>query len=505
MARRTAARLLHRVLVYVLLVAWGAGCAPALAPTVADPAAIAWEDRTVYAAGLVGSERQALDQLHGATVYHIDLTLPDDLTILEGREEVRYTNCEARTLKELYLHLVPNHSGGKVTIASLAVDGTETAFEAVFEETAIRVPLTPPLAPNDAITLRVDFRVEVPREMGGKYGLFGYFEDVLVLDTFYPAVAAYHGDGWQVQPPSHIGHPFHLDAAYYLVRVTAPTRLTLVTTGSEVGRKALEDRQVRVFAAGPARDFYLAASEHYIRVSRRVGETTVNSYAMQDRRDMAKQVLSSTVLALERFNARFGPYPYTEMDILSTPMRALGVMYPGAMGISLTLYQPEGRVGDVPAEIYLEATIAHEVAHQWFGNVVGFDWADETWLGEGLAQYGAWLYYLDVRGSAAADGFRQSWFDRWDRIGRKEIPLGLPAQAYAEDEYGPIIYGRSPLFLTALAEEMGASAFDAALRAYVDAQRWEITDSQTFRAAAEGRCDCDLSALYRSWVMAGEG
>ena len=188
------------MLVYVLLMSWAAGCAPALAPTVADPAAIAWEDRTVYSAGLVGSERQALDQLPGATVYHIDLTIPDDLTILEGREEVRYTNCETRTLEELYLHLVPNYSGGKVTIASLAVDGTETAFEAVFEETAIRVPLVLPLAPNDAITLRVDFRVEVPREMGGKYGLFGYFEDVLVLDTFYPAVAAYHGDGWQVQP-----------------------------------------------------------------------------------------------------------------------------------------------------------------------------------------------------------------------------------------------------------------------------------------------------------------
>ena len=467
---------------------------------VTDPWAIDWDARAVYATGLVGEARADVDQLAGATVYRMDVEIPTDLARLVGREEIRYTNREAQALDALYLHLLPNYSGGEVTVTAVQVDGRTVTAEEAFERTVLRLPLDEALAPGDAITLAVDFSVSIPREMGGKYGLFGYFEGVLVLDTFYPAVAAYERGAWQVQAPSHNGHPIHLDPAFYLVRVTAPPALTLITTGVEVGRTSTPERQTVCFAAGPARDFYIAASERYVVVRERLGETTVNSYALDERPAHGREVLGYALDALERYSARFGPYPYTEMDILSTPMRALGVMYPGAMGISLTLSEPGAAIRGLPAEYYLEATVAHEVAHQWFGNVVGTDSADETWISEALAQYAAWLYFGDVQGAGAAAGFRRSWFERWERIDRHAVPLGLPAHAFAEQDYGPIIYGRGPLFIEALADEMGQEALDAALRDYVDTYRWETATGEGFRALAERRCACDLGPVFAGWI-----
>jgi aminopeptidase N len=90
--------------------------------------------------------------------------------------------------------------------------------------------------------------------------------------------------------------------------------------------------------------------------------------------------------------------------------------------------------------------------------------------------------------------------ERWDRIDRRVVPLGLPAHAFTEQDYGPIIYGRGPLFIEALANEMGQEALDAALRDYVDTYRWETTTGEGLRTIAERRCACDLAPVFSDWV-----
>ena len=96
--------------------------------------------------------------------------------------------------------------------------------------------------------------------------------------------------------------------------------------------------------------------------------------------------------------------------------------------------------------------IAHEVGHQWFYSTVGNDQLDEPWLDESLTQYVTYLYFLDTYGAQAAEGFRQSFVGRWDRVGMADIPIGMPAGNYDGTEYGAIVYGRGPLFFERLAE-----------------------------------------------------
>jgi len=469
-------------------------------PPMATPVDTAWDDRAIFREGLIEAEQEVLDRLPGASVYHIDFQISDDFLLLEGREEVRYTNQEDEPLNEVYFRLFPNIAGGAATVSALQVDGLDVEPIYEFQDSALRVPLLTGLQSGEQVVIQMDFEVEVAQEMGGNYGLFGYFDGVLVLDEFYPVIPVYDDEGWNVEVPSPGGDVTYYDASFYLVRVTAPANLTVVASGIQVAGGHEADNQVLTFAAGPARDFYLAASEDYTVLSETVGETTVNSYALPELTEGAKAALQFATDALKSYNQRFGVYPYTEFDVVSTPMQALGMEYPGLVAIALDLYDPNEQAAGLPFPIALESTTAHEVAHQWFYNAVGSDQVDEPWLDEAIVQYLTGLYYVDTHGESAARDYRASWDSRWDRVERADIPIGLPVAAYAGREYGAIVYGRGPLFIAALAEEMGQETLDEFLRDYYQSHQWGIGTSDAFRQLAEQHCQCDLTALFEEWV-----
>ena len=473
----------------------------AVPPDTPVPVEETGSDRTIFREGLIDAEQSLLDRLPGATVYHIDLEIPDDFALLRGHEEVEYTNREDTALNEVYFRLFPNVAGGVVTVSAVEVNGQDVQPVYEFEDSAVRVPLPQALQPGEQVIIDLDFEIKVAFDMGGNYGLFGYFDDVLVLDTFYPVIPVYDDEGWNVEVPPPNGDWPYFDVSFYLVNVTAPANLTVVSAGVEVSREQVGDEQVLTIAAGPTRDFYLAASNKYEVVSAMVGETMVNSYAFAERMDRAELALQVAADALESFGARFGVYPYTEFDVLSTPMLALGVEYPGIVGISLRAYDPEAVISGAPSEFMLEVALAHEVGHQWFYNVVGNDQMDEPWLDEALTQYVTGLYFADVHGESNAEQYRRNmWYGYWGMANQAEIPIGLTADAYTGNEYGPIVYGRGPIFVTTLAEEMGLEIFDEFLRDYYTSNQWGISTSETFRQLAEQHCQCDLTTLFEEWV-----
>jgi protocatechuate 3,4-dioxygenase beta subunit len=461
------------------------------APTLFD---VAWEDRSPFEAGLIEAERSVLAELPGATVYHLDLQLEEDMVHLQGQEEVRYTNREDQPLAEIYFRLFPNLTGGSTSVSELRVNGESVEPIYELEDSAMRVPLSPPLLPGERIVIQLAFTVEVPTSEGGNYGTFAFLDEVLALAHFYPMIAVYDDEGWNVEIAPQIGDVIYADSSFYLVRVTAPAEPTLVTSGLELDRQEKDGQQVMAFAAGPVRDFYLAASNRYAVNSRTVGETTINSYAPAELSQGAETGLDQAVQALQSFGDRFGPYPFTEFDLVSTNNFALGIEYPGIVVILADLYENGRNVR------LLESVVAHEVAHQWFYSVVGNDQVDEPWVDEALTQYATLLYFSDIYGPAVADGFRGSLERRWNRVDGADIPIGMPVRAYTSQEYSAIVYGRGPLFVETLAEAMGQETFNAFLRDYYQQQQWGIATTGGFKELAEQHCNCDLTPLFETWV-----
>jgi aminopeptidase N len=112
------------------------------------------------------------------------------------------------------------------------------------------------------------------------------------------------------------------------------------------------------------------------------------------------------------------------------------------------------------------------------------------------------LYYADTYGEQGAAAYRASWAQRWERVGRAEIPIGMPTGSYTPQEYGAIVYGRGPLFLDALAAKLGQAQFDRFLRDYYQSHQWGIATRAEFQQLAETHCNCDLAPLFEEWVDA---
>ena len=131
-----------------------------LTPSGPDPLKTAWEDRSIFKAGLVGSQQAVLDELDTASIYHIELKIADDLYHITGTEEVRYTNAETVPLSEMRFRLFPNILGGEMTISNLNVAGG--AATPKYELSGESAPDGPKSRPADALLASSPLRPSPP-------------------------------------------------------------------------------------------------------------------------------------------------------------------------------------------------------------------------------------------------------------------------------------------------------------------------------------------------------
>jgi aminopeptidase N len=338
----------------------------------------------------------------------------------------------------------------------------------------------------------MDFNLTVPQTVELNYGVQAYYDNVLALAHAYPMIAVYDDEGWNAEIPPQSGDVTYADMSFFIVTVEAPKGVTLVGSGREISRQDNGNRQTVRYEAGPARDFYLAASPEYEVFTKEANGVTLRFYTRDYLQAGAQSALDVAARAIEVYEKRYAPYPYTELDFVSTPTMALGIEYPGMIAITDWIIQPN--------QNYLEGTIAHEVGHQWFYNLVGNDQLDDPWLDESLTQFATLQYFTDEYGQAGNQGFRQDLEGRWANIGQLEIPVGLPVKDYSDSEYSGIIYGRGGLFFEALRDEMGRENFDVFMKDYVKINSWDIATPEKLKSEAEADCKCNLTPLFEKWI-----
>lgn len=457
--------------------------------------ATAFDDRTPYQAGLRDSAEATHPALDGAPVYHLDLTVSDDLQNIGGQLEVAYTNQEDVALNEIYFHQFPNLLGGRMSIENVAINGS-AVDNAEDHATIVRIPLATPLEPGQQAVISLDFNTMVPTESGRNYGILAYVDDILALAHFYPMLAVYDQNGWDTEPAPDGGDVTYADTSFFQVRLNAPADQVIATSGIETEREQADGRQIVSYAAGPVRDFYVAMSNQYEQVSAEIDGITINSYAPASLLSGAEATLDFAAEALTIFGERYGPYPYTEFDMVGTPTLALGVEYPGIIANTLGIYD----LNNPARSTWLETTTVHEVGHQWFYNILGNDQLDAPWLDESLTQFATWQYFEDRYGNEGGEGALEEFELRWSSVENAEIPIGQPVEAYGGREYSGIVYGRGPLFFHELRATIGEDAFDRFLTTYTEEQRWGIVSAEIMQTTAENACNCNLSVLFEEWI-----
>jgi hypothetical protein len=451
-------------------------------------------DHSIYKDGLVPEYQDVLNKLPYASMYEIQFNIADDLSHITGNETVIYTNAEDIDLEEVQLRLFANILGGSMEVDEVTVNGEIVIPNYSLNDSLLIVPLKHPLKPKESLTLSMDFSLAVPQTVELNYGVQAWYDDVLTLAHAYPMIAVYDDEGWNAEIPPQSGDVTYADMSFFLVTVEAPKGVTLVGSGREISRHAERNGggQTVSYAAGPVRDFYLAASSEYEVFTKKSNGIDLRFYTRDYLQDGAEDALNIAAQAIEVYSERYAPYPYTELDFVSTPTLALGIEYPGMIAIT------EGII--TPGHGYLEGTVAHEVGHQWFYNLVGNDQLDDPWLDESLTQFVTLQYFTDEYGQSGDQGFRQDLEGRWAYLDNAEIPVGLPVKEYSDAQYSGIVYGRGGLFFEALRDEMRSDVFDEFMKDYTQSNAWDIATPEKLKSKAEVHCNCDLTDLFKKWI-----
>jgi len=452
-----------------------------------------------------------LDLFPDATRYEIELSIDLDTVTLTGHERVVYANTEDVPLDTLYLRLFPNTPGygnplassmtRPMTVSTISVDGEPVQPVVELESSALRLPLDPPLAPGEAVELALDFTLAIPTEAEEGYRQLGYYDEVLALANAYPLIPVYDDEGWNVEVASPYGDAVYSDSAFYTVRVTAPADLALAASGTCTTSTSNPDGSVAwTCVTGPVRDFNAVLRAGYQVESNLVDGVTVNSIFYPQHQEGGEQVLDYATEAVRLFSDWFGAYPFTELDVIETPTQAGGIEYPGLVVINSTYYETLSE--------RMEWVVVHEVGHQWWYSLVGNDQIDEPWLDEALAQYSTLLYFEERYGADLAPRLVEQVFRRpYEELvdSGRDLPAGLPVEAYSGEDYGPVVYQKGPLYFHALRREVGEEDFWAILQAYFAGNRYGIATPEDWLAAVEAVTGDEQRDLYGQWIVGTTG
>ena len=461
----------------------------------------AWGDPSPFSSGLVAAEQTGSSNLlaAGATVYHVYMTVDASLSTVSVDMEMAYTNREDDPLNELVFRAFPLLVGGSIDGLSATVHGQTAAAATDAASGVLTVALPEPLEPGGGLVVHLSFLIRLPDAPTGHYGILESLGDSASLAHVLPIAAVYDEQHWRIEPPPAYGDVTYADIAFFLVRITAPSELTIVASGVEIERSEGGLTQSRTYAAGPAREFYVTVDANLDVVTESVGEVTVNSYAPPELGASAAIALGIAAEALRVYEDLYGAYPYTELDVVASPIRAGGMEFPGVVLVGEAEYGRAVRPSEEPADFF-ELAVAHEIGHQWFYNLVGSDQISEPWLDEAVTQYATWRYFDARYGAAGAASFANWVNGRMLGLPTPPPAIGWPVSAYSAATYGPVIYARGPQFLKLLELDVGRETFDAFLRTYVDEFRWQLVTTETFRDLLASVCSCDLALLFAEWV-----
>lgn len=215
--------------------------------------------------------------------------------------------------------------------------------------------------------------------------------------------------------------------------------------------------------------------------------------------------LEGTKGVVQHLEAYFGQsFPYPKLDQITTPI------LPGAMeNAGADLYADSILVMDEKASTAQKRTfgmvVSHELAHQWFGDLVTPAWWDDIWLNESFANWmgfrigNEWRPDLNIGAGALAEGFGAMGIDAL--IAGRPIHQTIEKNAQIDAAFDTITYGKGGHVVAMVAAFMGDTKFRDGVRGYMAAHKYgNATSAEFFKAMAEAAGDPRILPAMQSFT-----
>ncbi|MBW1881167.1 MAG: M1 family metallopeptidase, partial [Deltaproteobacteria bacterium] len=220
-------------------------------------------------------------------------------------------------------------------------------------------------------------------------------------------------------------------------------------------------------------------------------EFIVPAYVSQEQAHLTTGITGASVAWFNKVLGTNYPYPvYRQLFVQR-------FLYGGMENASLTVLSHRFLVPtDGDRGVHAEMVLVHELAHQWFGDLLTcYGWR-EVWLNESFASYYAARWQAETRGP---EFFATTLYGWHENALTEQAPLAVRSWARVGDRDSAsagTLYGRGGVLLHMLRKHLGDEVFDAAIRAYVRDNQGRLVESSDFRRALE-----DASGTHLGWLF----
>lgn len=461
--------------------------------------------------------------------YRIDVRLNDTAHSLDGVFGLVYVNHSPDTLKGIYFHLWMNAFSGNQSAYNMqnlqmgsadfhfskdsqrgyidsldfSVNGVHANLQRSQHTVDIAyLPLPDVLLPGDSVYIRSPFYVKLP-------DLFcrpGHYEQAYYVTQWYPKPAVYDEEGWHVMPYLSMGE-FYSEYGNYDVTISLPANYSLAASGGLANTdekkcllqaaenpdsiadnsfpRSINRMKTLRYKAKNVHDFAWFADKRFlighksIEITGRDAPVDVWAYYLPESAELWEKATGYIASALRFYSEELGPYPYPSCTAVLSDVSDIGGMeYPGVTLIS-----------DITDTIELERTIMHEVGHNWFYSILGFDERRYPWLDEGLNSFYEIRYmerYYPKRNLmqripiSLLEKDLVKYPERYVRwlayvytrsIGIDQ-PAGTPSADFYMMNYGTVVYFKTPLSLYYLNRYLGEDRFKDIMQSFY--QKWKF-------------------------------
>ncbi|MCU0613130.1 MAG: M1 family metallopeptidase [Candidatus Eisenbacteria bacterium] len=447
------------VLAIVLVIAAAAGAGPRHVSGDLRSQPVPARDRT-----------PALDIVH----YRLDLEMLPDTRELQGTATITMQSV-GEILATIPLDLV-------ALVVQGVTEGTDSVSFTADENGVVLLPDLP-LHPGEPRTFAVRYGgCPVPESGGSPWGGF-----------FFTGSTAYSvGVGLYADPPSmgrhwFPGHDVPSDKATSDITLRVPSGWIGIANGSLLSDSFEGDTRVMRWGTElPIATYLMAvAGGPYVELADSAGSVPIRHYVLPSQVDRARASFIHVPQMIDLYSRLFGPYPFERFGYVSSSLS-------GGME-----HQTMVTLGSFAIDGFLtwESLVAHELAHQWWGDCVTYqDWT-QIWLSEGFATYCEALWAEENDGQEGYVASVLAMMQEYLGSGEDYFPLNEP-----DVLWGSATYEKGACVVHMLRQVLGDSLFYAGLVRFRAQHEYGNATVDGLQASLEEATSLDMAWFFDQWV-----
>lgn len=285
------------------------------------------------------------------------------------------------------------------------------------------------------------------------------------------------------------------------VAVTAPKALIALSNGDPAGKTEAGDLATTTFRSTPALPLYLLAVAvgPFVAVVHPHAGVPVTTWALPGEADHVKEAFSKLPTMVDALGQRLGvPYPFARYSQVVVHEFNFGGMENATLTLLTHRNVPDARA---TLDHDAEGLLAHELAHQWFGDLVTCRaWAD-IWLNEGWASFGdaVWheLAYGADRYAEELAGLRRCYLEEANSYQRPVVADRAPD---ADELFDGHTYCKGAWVAHMLRRQLGEAAFWPGVAAYLTKHKFASVETVDLQRALEQASGRSLRGFFKRWL-----